>query len=408
VPPILHADADSFFASVVLRSHPELRSSPMAVVVHGFVASSNYPARERGVTGGMLVTDARRRCPGLALFDVPQGEVEETADALFDLFGSVARAVEPGSMEEAFLDVGAGDAVGAGDGIGVGGGIGAGGGDAAAVRAAVELRRRAWQELGIPVSVGVGRTKLMAKLASRAAKPDGLHVIDAATEQRLRTTLPLRKVWGVGRSTLERLETLGVRRLGDLDAVLPERLLDACGTMMTRRLLAIRAGTDDAVVRPVSERTVLSSEGSIAGYARPDWTVAELVETCIRRVCKRAMRAGLGATGLTIVVRGGAPSSVPAMESAARPASAAAASARSASAAARSASGAASGSGSAALATVKATAPVPTAADDPSVWLAMAAEELARLPPDAVEDAGSVRASLTGLRPLAGIPPTLF
>ena len=402
MPPILHADADSFFASVVLRSRPELRSSPMAVVVHGFVASSNYPARERGVTGGMLVTDARRRCPGLALFDVPQGEVEETADALFDLFGSVARAVEPGSMEEAFLDVGAGDAVGAGDGVGAGGGIGAGGGggDAAAVRVAVELRRRAWQELGIPVSVGVGRTKLMAKLASRAAKPDGLHVIDAATEQRLRTTLPLRKVWGVGRSTLERLETLGVRRLGDLDAVLPERLLDACGTMMTRRLQAIRAGTDDAVVRPVSERTVLSSEGSIAGYARPDWTVAELVETCIRRVCKRAMRAGLGATGLTIVVRGEAPGSVPAMESTARSASAASAG---------SASGAAaSGSGSAALVTVKATAPVPTAADDPSVWLAMAAEELARLPPDAVEDAGSVRASLTGLRPLAGIPPTLF
>ncbi|MBF4574274.1 DNA polymerase IV [Herbiconiux sp. VKM Ac-1786] len=357
MPPILHADADSFFASVVLRSCPALRATPMAVVVHGFVASSNYPARDRGVTGGMLVTDARRRCPGLALFDVPQGEVEETADALFDLFASVAGAVEPGSMEEAFLDVGAGDDES---------------GDAAAVRAGAELRRRAWQELGIPVSVGVGRTKLMAKLASRAAKPDGLHVIDAATEQRLRSTLPLAKVWGVGRQTLERLEALGVRRLGDLDGVLPERLLDACGTMMTRRLLGIRDGSDDATVRPVSERTVLSSEGSIAGYARPDWTVAELVETCIRRVCKRAMRAGLGATGLTIVVRGDAAAA------------------------------------SAVLATMKAVAPVPTAADDPSVWLRMAAAELARLPVDAVADAGSVRASLTGLRPLAGIPPTLF
>ncbi|NQX36976.1 DNA polymerase IV [Herbiconiux sp. VKM Ac-2851] len=361
MPPILHADADSFFASVVLRSHPALRSEPLAVVVHGFVASSNYPARARGVTGGMLVTDALRRCPELALFDVPQGEVEETADALFDLFAASAAAVEPGSMEEAFLEVGAPD-------------------DRAAVRAATELRRRAWQELRIPVSVGVGRTKLMAKLASRAAKPDGLHVIDAETERGLRSTLPVAKVWGVGRQTLERLEALGVRRLGDLDGVLPERLLDACGTMMTRRLLGIRDGGDDATVRPVSGRTLLSSEGAIAGYARRDWTVDELVETCIRRVCKRAMRAGLAATGLTIVLRG-----------------------ETAELATVQATGRA-----VVLATVKAVVPTPTPADDPSLWMRLARAELAALPEHAVADAGSVKASLTGLRPLAGIPPTLF
>jgi DNA polymerase-4 len=156
----------------------------------------------------------------------------------------------------------------------------------------------------------------------------------------------------VGRQTLERLEALGVRRLGDLDGVLPERLLDACGTMMTRRLLGIRDGSDDATVRPVSGRTVLSSEGAVAGYARRDWTVDELVKTCIRRVCKRATRAGLAATGLTIVLRG-----------------------ETAALAMVQATGKA-----VALATMKAVVATPTPADDPSLWMRLARAELAALP----------------------------
>ncbi|MBL7253478.1 DinB/UmuC family translesion DNA polymerase [Paractinoplanes lichenicola] len=282
--PLLHADADAFFASVVLRGRPQLAGLPVAVVAHVIIASANYPARARGVRSGVHTQEALRQCPELILVDVPQGEVEEAGEALLDLFRECARAVEPGSMEEAFLDVGARSTE-------------------EAVAAGREVRRRAAAELEIPVSVGVGRTKLMAKLASRAAKPDGLHVIGPDREAELRAGLPLRDVWGVGARTVERLESLGITGLDGLDAIPYETLRRLCGTAMARRLRAIREGSDDAVVRPVERRSTLSSEGSIQGYARPDWTPAELVEMCVERVCRRAERAGLLASGLTLTAR---------------------------------------------------------------------------------------------------------
>lgn len=282
--PLLHADADAFFASVVLRSRPELASVPMAVVAHVFVASANYPARALGVTGGMLADEALRLQPDLVLVDVPRAEVEEVGDALFDLFHECARAVEPGSVEEAFLDVAARDW-----------------GDA--VHAGHELRRRAAGELGIPVSVGVGRTKLMAKLASRAAKPDGLHVIGPAREAGLRTALPIAEVWGVGAATRDRLAHLGVERLGDVGGVPRALLQQVCGTAMARRLWRICDGTDDATVRTVEDRTVISAEGTTSGYGRADASAADLVATCVTRACHRAGRAGLVASGLTLTLR---------------------------------------------------------------------------------------------------------
>jgi len=280
--PLLHADADSFFASVALRSRPELVGLPVAAVAHVFVASATYPARALGVHGGMSVREAQARCPGLVLVEVPHAEVEEVADALFDLFGECADRVEPGSVEEAFLDVGAGSW------------------DEAAA-AGHALRRRAAAELGIPVSVGVGRTKLMAKLASRAAKPDGLHVLGSDREHELRSTLAVDDVWGIGPTTRARLAVLGVRRLADLDAVPGDRLRSVCGTAMARRLLAIRLGADDAQVRPVSARRQLSAEGSTAGWDRADRTPAELAAACADRLHHRAGRAGLTGTELRVV-----------------------------------------------------------------------------------------------------------
>ena len=282
--PILHADADSFFASVALRSRPELAALPVAVVAHVYIASPNYPARARGIRSGMLAQDALRQCPELTLIDVPRAEVEEAGDALFDIFHDSARAVEPGSMEEAFLDVGASD-------------------DAAAVEAGQTLRRRVARELGIPISVGVGNTKLMAKLASRRAKPDGLSVIDAGEEAVLRSTLPMADVWGIGATTLLRLTRIGVLRLGDVDGIPQNELQHVCGTAMARRLWRIRAGTDDAAVRPVELRSSLTAEGSTAGFARPDRSPTELALACVERLCKRAERAGLAGTGITLTLR---------------------------------------------------------------------------------------------------------
>ena len=340
---LLHADADSFFASVVLRSRPELRAVPMAVVVHTFVASPNYPARDRGVRGGMTVREALRLCPQLVLVDAPSDEIEEVGDALFDLFHECALAVEPGSIEEAFLDVGARDRE-------------------AATEAGRRVRVRAMGELGIPVSVGIGRTKLMAKLASRRAKPDGLHVIDVEEEAQLRLTLPMREVWGVGGTTLERLTQLGVLRLGDVDGIPREQLLEVCGTTMARRLWGIRAGIDDAMVHPVEARTSLSAEGAIAGYNRVDHTPFELMQLCIARACKRVARADRVATGLTLALR--VDSRTITLKSGARDATA-----------------------------------------DPEAWLAVGAALLETAPPEPIT---GLRATLTGLRSEADVAPTLF
>ena len=291
--PLLHADADAFFASVALRGRPELADVPVAVVAHVFVASASYPARSLGVTGGMLADEALRRHPGLVLLDVPRAEVEEVGDALFDLFHECALAVEPGSVEEAFLDVGTDDWD-------------------EAVEAGRTLRHRALHELGIPVSVGVGRTKLMAKLASRAAKPDGLYVIGPDQEPGLRSSLALADVWGVGATTRERLAHLGVEHLADVDAVPRAALQQACGTAMARRLWRIREGTDDATVRTVEARSSLTAEGSTSGYGRADKSTEQVVEACVERVCHRAARAGLVATGLSLTLRpeGGGPATV--------------------------------------------------------------------------------------------------
>ncbi|CAN5347222.1 hypothetical protein BH10ACT7_BH10ACT7_25350 [soil metagenome] len=280
---LLHVDADSFFASVALRTRPHLVERPVAAAAHVIITSANYPARARGVRSAMLVADALRLCPELVIIDVPQAEIEEVAEALFDVFHSVAGTVEPGSMEEAFLDVGAGDLQ-----------------EAASV--GHQLRARVAAELGIPVSVGVGTTKLMAKLGSRAAKPDGLHVVDAVEEARLRSELPTVEIWGVGGKTLERLTRLGVLRIGDLDHVPAAELQRECGTTMARRLRQIREGTDDAALRPVEQRTSLSAGGSIAGYARPNKSPAALAAQSVDRACHRAERAGLVAGGMTLTL----------------------------------------------------------------------------------------------------------
>lgn len=281
--PLLHADADAFFASVALRSRPDLATTPVAVVAHVIVACPSYPARAHGVRAGMHVDEALARCPGLVMLDVPQGEIEEVGDALLALFQEHASAVEPGSIEEAFLDTSALDVDGA-------------------VAVAQSLRRRAAAELGIPLTVGVGRTKLMAKLASRAGKPDGLHVIDSDRESELRSTLAPSEIWGIGPRTLARLTDLGVSTLADIDGVPREELRQTCGTAMARRLQQIRDGSDDAVVRPVTGRTSFSASGATAGYARPDHTPLDLLETCVARACHRAERSGLAGSVLALTL----------------------------------------------------------------------------------------------------------
>jgi DNA polymerase-4 len=242
---LLHADADCFFASVELRSRRELLGQPVAVATH-IVMSASYAARDRGVHGAMPLRQAQKLCPELVVLP-PRADYQAAGEALMALFWRFAVQVEPGSMEEAFLDVG----------------------DADPVATATALRRAAQDELGLPVTVGVARTKLLAKLASRRAKPDGMLVITQTEERRLRSALTIDELWGVGPTTAARLADAGVIRVTDLTNFDEAGLRAIVGTAMARRLLSIRDATDDATVRQLGpKRTVSASRTAMRPSSR--------------------------------------------------------------------------------------------------------------------------------------------
>lgn len=239
---LIHADADAFLASVEVRDDPRLADVPFAVA-HQVVACASYAARARGVHAGLPVGRARRLCRDLVVVEPRDAAYEEASAALFALFRGVTTFVEPGSMEEAFLDV---EQVGLDP-----------------VATARGLRARARAELGLPVSMGVGTTKLMAKVASRRAKPDGMLVISRTEDRAVRRALRLEEVWGVGPAKVEALRQREWRTVGDLVPLDIRDLTPVVGTMVARRLAAVAAGLDDARVRVPGERRSAAASRTI-------------------------------------------------------------------------------------------------------------------------------------------------
>ncbi len=268
---LIHADADAFFASVEQRDFPHLRGRPV-VVGPQVVACASYEARALGAHAGMPLRQALRRWPDLVVADF-RGEVYEAVSAeLMTMFRDVTPLVEPGSMEEAFLDVSALD----------------GGSVEEAGRIAAALRERARLELGLPVSAGVARAKLFAKLASRRAKPDGLVVVDAATEARVRPRLPVSDLWGVGPATTARLHDAGIVHVADLagwsvDALVERRVARA----MAKNLVAIRDGVDDATIRLPGPRKSISSMRSLGRATRQRSRVEDALRDNVIRAMDR-------------------------------------------------------------------------------------------------------------------------
>lgn len=265
VPVIIHVDADAFFASVEQRDAPRLRGRPFVVAAE-VVACASYGARALGVRSGMPLGRVVRRWPEVTVVPPRVEAYERTSADLFALLRRYTPLVEPGSIEEAFLDVAA-----AGD----------------PVELARDLRRAARAELGLPVSAGVGRTKLIAKLASRRAKPDGLVVIDAAAEAALRPTLRLRDLWGVGPATVAPLEAAGLRTVADLATLDEAALRTMVSTGMARRLLAIAAGTDDARIRLPRPRRSVAAQHTISPPTRTRSKVLALLDSAVSTALRR-------------------------------------------------------------------------------------------------------------------------
>lgn len=268
---LIHADADAFFASVEQRDFPALRGRPM-VVGPQVVACASYEARALGARAGMPLFQALRRWPELLVADFRGSAYESASADLMALFRDITPLVEPGSMEEAFLDVSALDD----------------GSVEEAGRIAAELRVRARRDLGLPVSAGVARAKLFAKLASRRAKPDGLVVVDAATEARVRPRLPVADLWGVGPMTTGRLHDTGIVLVADLTGWTVEGLVErGVAKAMAKNLVAIRDGVDDATIRLPTARKSVSSQRSLGRSTRQRSIIHESLRDNVMRALTR-------------------------------------------------------------------------------------------------------------------------
>ena len=228
---ILHADLDAFYASVEQLLDPSLRGKPIAVG-GGVVLAASYEAKAFGVSGGMSGWRARELCPQLIFVGGHFSEYQRLGDAAINVLGDFTPLVERISIDEAFADVaGCTHLFGPPDEI------------------ARVIRRRVRTELGLPISIGVARTKHLAKIASQVAKPDGLVVVDPASELAFLHALPVELMWGVGPATKARLAEINVHTIGQL-AKVPgwsiERLL---GRAARDKLTALAWNRDPREIR---------------------------------------------------------------------------------------------------------------------------------------------------------------
>ncbi len=280
---ILHADLDAFYASVEQLLDPSLRGRPIAVG-GGVVLAASYEAKRFGVQGGMSGTRARRLCPGLIFVGGHFHEYQRLGDLVMGIFDQFTPLVERISIDEAFLDV-----AGATHLFGPPATI------------ATTLRRRVREEVGLPVSVGVARTKHLAKVASQVAKPDGLVVVEPESEREFLDPLPVGLVWGVGPVTERKLAERGITTIGQLAATPSSAIERLLGTANARTLGRLAVNDDARRVRPPPRAGSVGSQSAFHRTAPTDDLLAVVLGQLADRVASR-LRAKQRA-GRTITVR---------------------------------------------------------------------------------------------------------
>ena len=247
---ILHCDLNSFYASVELLSHPELRQQPVAVCGDpdsrkGIILAKNEPAKRCGVKTAETIWQARQKCPDLALLPPHHDQYRQFSRIINDIYGQYTDLVEPFGIDESWLDIT--------------GSMHLFGGDARAI--ADGIRRRISQELGLTLSIGVSFNKVFAKLGSDYRKPDATTVIPPESWQEIVWPLPLNSLLYAGPAAQRALGQYGIHTIGDLAAVepvLPQRLLGKLG----RQLWDFANGRDTAPVRPQHEKEPVKSVGN--------------------------------------------------------------------------------------------------------------------------------------------------
>ena len=280
---ILHADLDSFFASVEQRDDPGLRGRPV-IVGMGVVLAASYEAKRFGVQTAMGGRQALRLCPHAVIVRPRFEAYVDASRRMFEVFDDHSPLVEGLSIDEAFLDVRGLERI-------------AGTPEQIAARLRADVRAR----VGLPVTVGIARTKFLAKVASGVAKPEGVLVVPPADELAFLHPLPVERVWGVGPATAKRLHAWNVRTVGELAALSEATLVAMLGRAVGRQLHALAHNRDLRRVEPRRRRRSVGAQRAI-GRGRHtaqeiDATLVALVDRIARRL--RAARR----IGRTVVLR---------------------------------------------------------------------------------------------------------
>ncbi|MGB8391040.1 DNA polymerase IV [Mycobacterium sp.] len=282
---ILHADLDSFYASVEQRDDPALRGRPV-IVGGGVVLAASYEAKAYGVRTAMSAARARRLCPGAVVVPPRMAAYTRASDAVFEVFRDCTPIVEPVSVDEAFLDVGGLRRI-----------------SGAPVDIAERLRADVRDRAGLPITVGIARTKFLAKVASQEAKPDGLLLVPPDQELAFLHPLPVRRLWGVGTVTADKLHAHDITTVAEVAELSESTLAALLGAAMGRQLFALSRNIDRRRVvtgvrrRSVGAQRALGRAGSAMSPAEIDAVVVNLIDRITAR-----MRAA-GRTGRTVLLR---------------------------------------------------------------------------------------------------------
>ena len=280
---VLHADADAFFASVEQRDDPRLRGRPV-IVGGGVVLAASYEAKAYGIRTAMGGRQARRLCPEAVVVPPRFSAYMEASRALFAVFEDASPVVEGLSIDEAFLDVRGMERI-------------AGTPEQIAVRLRAAVRER----VGLPVTVGVARTKFLAKVASGVAKPDGLVVVPADRELAFLHPLPVECVWGVGAATARRLQAWNVRTVGELAALSEATLVAMLGRAAGRHLSALAQNRDLRRVEPGRRRGSIGSQRALGRGRHSAEAIDATLVGIVDRIAGRLRAARR--VGRTVVLR---------------------------------------------------------------------------------------------------------
>ena len=281
---ILHADLDSFYASVEQRDDPRLRHRPV-IVGGGVVLAASYEAKAFGVRTAMNGRQARRLCPGLIEVPPRMSAYSAASKAVFEVFRDTTPLVEGLSIDEAFLDVG---------------GLRRVSGSPAEI--AAQLRLDVLNRVQLPITVGVARTKFLAKVASAVAKPDGLLVVAPESELEFLHPLPVERLWGVGAVTAEKLHARGIRKVGEVARLRESTLVAMLGAASGHHLHALAHNRDPRVVVTGRRRHSMGAQSALGRRrSKSPGELDAVLVGLVDRVTRRLRRANR--VGRTVVLR---------------------------------------------------------------------------------------------------------